>query len=90
MTLDFNSRLAPFEVEMLLEHLGIDGKVWSYVDFEVNGYKTYDEDGNSEHIGVLIVNTENKTPQDIAELESEIEEIIYTKLYPQDNFEDDF
>ena len=60
--------LEPWELSSILLHLKADETNWSSGDFTVDGYKYYDEDGNSYTVGLLKVNSKGKKQQDFLEL----------------------
>ncbi len=60
--------LEPWELSSILLHLKTDKTNWSSDDFTVEGYKHYDEDGNSYTVGLLKVNSKGKKQQDFLEL----------------------
>jgi len=55
----------PCEVDEILSYLCTEGTVWSETYFYVKGYKSYDEYGNSEKVGVLIFETKGRTKNDM-------------------------
>ena len=67
-TLIYNLNLEPWELSNILLHLNIDGTNFSKDDLIVKGHKNYDEDGNSYHEGILLINAYNHTREDFKEL----------------------
>ena len=64
----YDLSLEPWELSSILQHLKVDETNWSSDDFTVEGYKHYDEDGNSYAVGLLKINSEDKNQQDLLKL----------------------
>ena len=64
----YDLNLEPWELSSILQHLKADEINWSSDDFTVEGYKHYDEDGNSYTVGLLKINSKDKNQQDFLEL----------------------
>ncbi len=60
--------MEPWELSNILHHLKTDGTNWSKKDIQVDGYKNYDEDGNSFYVGILQVNSSGYTREDFQDL----------------------
>lgn len=65
----FNLELDLWELQILVDHLSLDETSFKDEDLSVDGVKVYDEDGNSDWLGVLSVNTETKTQAELDELQ---------------------
>jgi len=60
--------LEPWELMSIIAHLKTDGTNWSKKDIIADGYKNYDEDGNSFQVGILEINACGYTREDFKEL----------------------
>ena len=60
----YNLNLEPWELSNIVEHLKTDDTNWSKGDLTVEGFKNYDEEGNSYAVGVLQINSKGYTQQD--------------------------
>ena len=69
MIFDFNDQFDTSEVQEILCYVPFEEKGLDIDDFTANGYRTYDEDGNSEWIGFIEVDTNGKTQEQIDEIE---------------------
>ena len=64
----YNLDLEPWELSNILMHLNTNGTNWSKEDLSVEGFKNYDEDGNSYAIGILQINSNGYSSQDFKDL----------------------
>ncbi len=58
----------PWELHNILAHLHVSQTAWSDANFNVIGFKNYDEDGNSYHVGLLEVNAKGRNREDFLQL----------------------
>ena len=70
--------LEPWELLNIVNMLKTDETNWSKEDISVEGYKNYDEDGNSYHVGILKVDARGYTREDFKELSRLWEEAEFT------------
>ncbi len=64
----FDLNCEPWELHEILTHLYLTKSTWSNAMFNVDGFKNYDEDGNSYWVGVLTILAEGQNKQDFLEL----------------------
>jgi len=67
-TLYYDLGLDGWELYDILERLNIEGTNWSRDDFTVNAYKQYDEDGNSETLSILQIESKDRDYKDFVTL----------------------
>jgi hypothetical protein len=78
---DSDIRLEPYQLQNIIDSISLDGTNWKIDDLSVDGYKNYDEDGNSYYVGVLEVDDTDKTQQDLEVLGVILETAISKKYY---------
>ena len=71
-------------------NLNLDKSVWRHEELMVQSVKSYDQDGNSEYLGVLTVSSIGKKREDFLEL-AEYFDDIYSEayLYYDDDLEEE-
>ena len=57
-----------YEVEAFVSGLSFEGSEWSHDSVGFSYYKVYDEDGNGDTEGVLLIDTRGKSLSDVLEL----------------------
>ena len=62
--------IKPWELSTIIDHLKLDGTNWSKKDFAYDGYKNFDEDGDSYEVGVLKIYHKGHTKKDFQVLSS--------------------
>jgi len=67
------------DLQNFVDELDLSQSSWSNKELIVQSAKSYDEDGNSEYLGVLTVNSLNKEPKDFLELAPYFDE-LYLKI----------
>jgi len=65
-----------YEVEAFVSGLSFDGSDWSRESVGFSSYKVYDEDGNGDTEGVLLIDTRGKNFSDVLEL-AEMFDVFY-------------
>ena len=76
-----------YEVEAFVNGLSFEESEWSHESVGFSGYKVYDEDGNGDTEGVLLIDTRGKSFSDVLELAE-----IFDGFYPcedEDMFEEE-
>ena len=57
-----------YDLAMFVDELSLEGSSWSQNELCVEGVKSYDEDGNSFTIGILVLNSKEKTAKEFLKL----------------------
>ena len=66
-----------YELQMFVDELSLEESGWSHDDLCVEGVKSYDEDGNSFSIGVLVLNSNEKSAKEFLELAPYFDELYF-------------
>jgi len=77
------------QVSEILSNCDLEGSSWFSLDYHTQIYKTYDEDGNSEWMTALYIDTTDKKIDDIFSLQAliqEAEEKFYEVDYDDDKY----
>lgn len=74
VTFSFND-MDFYDVQTFVDTLSLEGSAWTHNELCVKGVKSYDEDGNSFVIGVLILDSRVKTREDFLQLAAYFDEL---------------
>ncbi|QOY50945.1 hypothetical protein [Candidatus Sulfurimonas baltica] len=77
------------QIHEILSNCNLEGSSWDSLDYHTQIYKTYDEDGNSEWMTALFIDTTDKKINDLVSLSAIIQE-AEDKFYEFDNDDEYF
>jgi len=63
------------ELQMFVHELSLEESGWTHYELGIESVKSYDEDGNSFYIGVLILDSRGKTAKEFLKLAPYFDEL---------------
>jgi len=69
-----------YDLRIFVDELSLDGSGWSQEELHIEGVKSYDEEGDSSYIGVLVLDSRSKTAKDFLNLAPYFDELLMSRI----------